>query len=657
MSRKICILILRKTNITVSKNHRILFLALLLSCVCRAQAQFHYDPYKVGKKAAQLYSKALDLAQNDDFKGGIVLLQQAVQVDPRFEGAYLSMAGMYGELKDYQGAIDNYEKARAIDSTYFMDYNLPYSINLAGKGAFEQALAAINSFLTVSDLNETSRKAGESRQRNYRFALDYAAGHPATGYNFQPKNLGDSINSDVSEYYPTITIDGDKLIYTRRVKNFNEDFYESDKVNGVWQKSISLPGNINTNQNEGAQNISQDGQWLIFTGCNFPDGHGSCDLYISYLTADGWSTPENLGDSINTEYWESAPSLSPDKRDLYFASRQPDGYGGSDIYVSHRLLNGRWSSPVNLGPVINTVGDEGTPFIHADNQSLYFTSNGHPGYGGDDLFISRKTPDGSWGKPENLGYPINTIENEGSLVITADGKTAYYASDRADSRGGLDLYSFDMREDIRPAQTLWVKGKVFDRKTQRGLPSSVLLTDLSTGRVISDLQTDETGNYLITLPKGKDYAFNVNRRGYLFYSENFPLSKEQGDTAFHIDIPLQPIEANAAIVLENIFFDPNEFEIKPQSGAELNEVVLLMKDNPTLHIQINGHTDNSGKPADNKTLSENRARAVTNYLIAKGIAAARLSSRGFGDTQPVADNATPEGRAKNRRTELFVVSK
>src|SRR6185437_11644921 len=390
------------------------------------------------------------------------------------------------------------------------------------------------------------------------------------------KNLGDSINSEVSEYYPTITIDDNKLIYTRRVHNFNEDFYESDKVNGVWRKSISLPGNINTDQNEGAQNISQDGQWLIFTGCNFPDGHGSCDLYISYLTADGWSAPENLGDSINTEFWESAPSLSPDKRDLYFASRQPDGYGGSDIYVSHRLLNGSWS------------------------------------------------------KPENLGYPINTIENEGSLVITADGHTAYYASDRADSKGGLDLYSFEMREDIRPAQTLWVKGKVFDLKTRKGLPSSVLLTDLSTGRVVSDLQTDETGNYLITLPKGKDYAFNVNRRGYLFYSENFPLSKEQGDTAFHIDIPLQPIEANAAIVLKNIFFETNQYAIKPESGAELNEVVQLMKDNPTLQIQINGHTDNVGKSADNKTLSENRAKAVTNYLIAKGIAPARLSSRGYG---------------------------
>lgn len=636
--------------------NRIILLGIALLAGILAKAQ--YNPEKVNKKAAQLYSKGLELAQNDDFKGGIAALQQAVAIDRNFEEAFLSMAGMYGELKDYRNAIDSYEKARAIDSNFFKDYNLPYSINLAGKGEFQKALDAVNIFLTVTDLNETSRKAGEYRLRCYRFALDYAASHTGGGYKFEPHNLGDSINSPVSEYYPTITIDGNKLIYTRRVNNFNEDFYESDKVGGTWSKSISLPGNINTNQNEGAQNISQDGQWLIFTGCNFPEGHGSCDLYISYLTADGWSAPENLGDSINTEFWESAPSLSPDKRDLYFSSRQPDGYGGSDLYVSHRLLNGRWSAPENLGPSINTIGDEGTPFIHADNQSLYFTSSGHPGYGGDDLFVSRKGPGGVWSKPENLGYPINTIENEGSLVISADGKTAYYASDRADSRGGLDLYSFEMREDIRPAPTTWVKGRVYDRKTGKGLPSSVILTDLASRDVVSKLQTDETGNYLITLPKGKDYAFNVSRRGYLFYSENFSLGKGQaGDSAYQIDIPLQPLEANAAIVLKNIFFESNKYALKSESEAELNEVVRLMKENPTLHIQISGHTDNSGKATDNQGLSENRAKAVTNYLVAKGIAAARLIYKGFGDTQPIADNATPEGRGKNRRTELSVISK
>ncbi|WP_431217735.1 OmpA family protein [Puia sp. P3] len=243
------------------------------------------------------------------------------------------------------------------------------------------------------------------------------------------------------------------------------------------------------------------------------------------------------------------------------------------------------------------------------------------------------------------------------MIVAADGKTAYYASDRSDSRGGLDLYTFELRDDIRPARTLWVKGRVYDRSTRKGLPSSVVLTDLNTRQIISNLQTDETGNYLITLPKGKDYAFNVKRKGYLFFSDNYSLSREQGDTAFNVDIPLQPIEANAAIVLKNIFFETNKYELKPQSEAELNNVVQLLKDNPTLRIQINGHTDNSGKTADNQLLSENRAKAVTTYLVSKGIAAARLAFKGFGDTVPVADNSTPEGRAQNRRTELKVISR
>ena len=642
-----------KPSIITSSKNILLLLALTASQIANGQ----YDPAKVSPKALQLNTKAMEAADNDDLSGAIALLKQAVGVDPNYEEGYLSLAGMYGQLKNYPAAVENYEKARAIDSNFFIDYNLPYSIDLAGKGDFEKALQAVTVFLTVPNLNERSRKAGEYRQRCFRFALEYAASHH-TSYTFAPQNLGDSINTDVSEYYPTISLDGDTLFFTRRVNHHNEDLFEAHRQpNGTWGKATGLPGDINTNENEGAQTISIDGQWMILNICNTPDGFGMCDLYFSYRTKDGWSTPENLGDSINTEFSETAPSLSPDKKDLYFSSNRPGGYGGNDLYISHHLLNGHWSAAENLGPVLNSIGDENTPFIHVDNQTLYFNSTGHQGYGNSDLFVSRKKPDGNWDKPENLGYPINTIDDEGSLVIASDGKTAYYASDRTDSRGGLDIYTFEMREDVRPAQTLWVKGRVFDLKTQKGLPSSVILTDLSTGSVISDLQTDASGNYLTTLPKGKDYAFNVNRKGYLFYSENFSLSKGQVDSTYHIDIPLQPIEANAAIVLKNIFFETNKFDIKPESGAELNEVVQLMRDNPTLRIQISGHTDNSGKAADNITLSENRAKAVTNYLIGKGIAPARLSSKGFGDTRPVADNATPEGRAKNRRTELTVTSR
>jgi outer membrane protein OmpA-like peptidoglycan-associated protein/tetratricopeptide (TPR) repeat protein len=615
-----------------------------------------YQPEKVPLKAVKFYQEAMQLAENDQFREGIAKLQQAVGVYPGYADAWLSIAGMYGELKDYENAILNYKKAEAIDSEYFRDYNLPYSINLAGKGLFEEALHAVNRFLTVHNLSETSKRAAAYRRKSYEFAIEASKDTAMANYQFSPVNLGDSVNSAVSEYYPALTIDNSQLIFTRRVRNYNEDFYETRQENGKWSAARGLTGQINSNLNEGAQSISQDGEWLVFTGCNFPDGYGSCDLYISYLTPQGWSEPENLGNKINTDAWESAPSLSPDKRDLYFASRRPDGYGGADIWVSHRMANGRWSEPENLGPEINTSGDESCPFIHADNQSLYFVSNGLTGYGGDDLFVARKGPKGSFSLPKNLGYPINTIENEGSLVITADGSTAYYASDRADSRGGLDLYTFTLRPDVRPVKTLWVKGRVLDARTGKGLPSAVDLTDITTRQLVSKVQTDESGNYLITLPVGRDYAFNVNRKGYLIYSENFPLSHKAPDSTYHIDIPLQPLIANASVVLKNIFFDVNSTDLNESSTAELNQLLALLKENPTLQIQINGHTDNVGKPADNLKLSNGRAQSVVNYLVKNGIDAKRLRFQGFGATQPIADNSTEEGRAKNRRTELKVLA-
>lgn len=628
---------------------------LLLICFVAAAQPGTYDPEKVNKKALEQYEKAMVAGQETKFREAISILYNALKYDAHYLEAYLSIAGLYGELKQYDSAIVNYEKAKAMDSLFFQDYNLPYSINLAGKGQFEKALSAVHSFLSIKQLNDRSRKSGEYRARCYEFAIAYERKNAGGDYKFEPQNLGDGVNTNFSEYYPTLTLDGNKIIFTRRVNHFNEDFYEASKTDNKWSKANSLQGDINTNLNEGAQNISQDGQWLIFTGCNFPDGYGSCDLYISYLTTEGWSAPENLGNRVNTEFWESAPSLSPDKRDLYFSSGRPDGYGGKDIYVSHRLPNGKWGEPENLGPEINTAGDESTPFIHSDNQTLYFTSNGHIGYGGDDLFFSKKGAKNVWGTPVNLGYPINTIENEGSLVIAADGQTAYYASDRSDSRGGLDLYTFQLRKDVRPMRTLWVKGKVYDKKTEKGLPSAVELIDLATQNTISKVQTDETGNYLITLPVGKDYAFNVNRRGYLFYSENFVL-KEGSDSAYNINIALQPIETNAVIVLKNIFFDNNQFDLKTESQVELDKVVQLMRENPTLRIQINGHTDNVGKAADNLKLSENRAQEVVNYLIQKGVQPDRLSFKGFGSTAPVAPNDSDENRAKNRRTELKVIS-
>lgn len=632
---------------------------LILFCPALA-ASFSqsYNRNTINKKAIALYDQAMERAQDDKLVLAAGLLQQSIGIDPNYVEAYLSLAGVYSQLKNYKASIDNYEKAFALDPDFTMAYKLAYSINLAGMGEFEKALGAVNELLEKKPpKNETSLKAAQYRQRTYLFAVEYAKKEAAVNYVFAPKNMGSNINSDESEYFPSLTIDSRELIFTRKLGGANEDFFYSKEKEQQWEKAKPVEGNVNTPQNEGAQNISQDGAWLVFTACGRPDGFGGCDIYLSFLDKGGWSEAVNAGKNINSDQWDSQPCLSPDKRDLYFTSRRLGGYGGSDLYVSHLQSNGRWGEPENLGPGINTKGDEQCPFIHADNQTLYFTSNFWPGYGEDDLFYVRKQPGNTWSTPVNLGYPINTINKEATLFISADGKTAYYASDRSDSKGGLDIYSFELREDVRPYKTLWVRGQVIDKKTSQGLPSAVELIDLQTGQPVSKVQTDEQGNYLLTLPTGKDYAFNVNRKGYLFYSDNYPLSQKAPDSVYEKNIFLQPIEVNASIVLRNIFFDVGKYDLAPASLAELDKVVQLLNDNPGVHIQISGHTDNTGKPADNLALSNNRAKTVVSYLINKGIAPPRLSFKGYGASLPVADNTTEAGKATNRRTELKVISR
>ena len=641
-----------KKEKSIYKNVVLLLAILFISYTTHAQ---WYDPIKVNKKAYAIYEAAYKDAMDQNYMVAIANINKAIVIDPKFVEAYLSKAGIYAELKKYDSSVIDFERALELDSVYSKTYLLPYSISLAGIGQFQKALAASTAFLNNPTLNTPSIKAGTYRKSTYQFAIDYEKKHPSNNYVFARKNLGDSVNSDALEYYPSLTIDGKKLIFTRRISG-DEDFYESNLVNGKWSKAKALGGKVNTNLNEGAQNISQDGEWIIFTGCNYPEGQGSCDLYISFKTKMGWSEAENIGPIINTDFWESSPSLSPDKRDLYFSSNQAGTYGGKDLWVTHRNATGKWSRPENLGPTINTSGDESCSFMYADNQTLFFNSNGHSGYGQSDLFFSKKISDSSWGTPENLGYPINTIDEEGSLIVAADGKTAYYASEGNDSKGGLDLYSFQLREDLQPPRTLWVKGKVFDAKTNNGLPSSVELTDINSRRLISKVQTDEEGNYLTTLPVGKDYAFNVNRKGYLFFSENYNINSKS-DSVYTADIPLQPIETGASVILKNIFFDSKKIELKPESIVELTKLIQLMNDNPKLKILISGFTDNVGKPQDNLVLSNGRSLAVVNYLLASNqIAKDRIQYKGLGAAKPIADNATEEGKALNRRTELSVIS-
>lgn len=639
-------------------NKWFLILAVLMSALISiddAVAQSYY-PEKLDKDAIRFYDKAVEYLQLGSLSVGESMLRKALKADANYADAWLSLSGVLGESKRYIEAVDAYNNAWKIDTLYAAYYLLPYSINLAGMGNFEKAADAVSRFMALPKLGENSLKAARFRLKTYQFAIVNKAKNSSFNYVFNPQNMGDSINTPMAEYYPSCTIDDSVLVFTRRMEGIREDFIKTTITESGYTKAAAIEGSLNNEPSKGAINISQDGEWLLFAGNFAGKGEGNFDIYISYSTPQGWSEPFNLGPNVNTEFWESGPSLSPNKQDLYFSSTSPDGFGGSDIYVSHLQSNGRFGPAYNLGSTINTNGDELAPFIHADNQSLYYTSNGLPGYGGTDLFVARKQTDSTWSIPENLGYPINTIDNEGSLFVAANAVTAYYASDRADSRGSLDIYRFQLPQQAQPLKTLYVKGLVKDAITGKPLPSLVELSEDSTQHILNKLQTDESGFYFITLPVGKNYTFTVNRKGYLFYSSRFNMLNNTTDTVFRNDILLTPLQVNATLSLKNIQFAINAATLEPVSLIELKKLLILMEENPSMNIQIIGHTDNTGTAGANKILSENRAKSVAAYLAANGVHPKRLQWTGFGDTQPIHENNTPEGRALNRRTEIKILS-
>ncbi|HEV7231923.1 MAG TPA: OmpA family protein, partial [Bacteroidia bacterium] len=329
-----------------------------------------------------------------------------------------------------------------------------------------------------------------------------------------------------------------------------------------------------------------------------------------------------------------------------------------DIYVSTLNENGEFGIPVKLNDKINTPGKEQSVFIHPDNMTLYFSSDGHPGMGGLDIYMSKRQPDGDWGEPVNLGYPINTCADENSILADPRGTLAYFASDRPGGFGKLDLYSFELPANVQPEKITYFKGKVYDAVTKKPLQASFELIDLGTQKSLYTSLSERSGEFFLTLTANKNYALNVTKPGYLFYSDNFAM-KESLDKSkpFEMDVPLQPIDTGKSIVLKNVFFATAKFDLEPESKAELNKLVSFMNLNKTLKIELSGHTDDVGDKKKNITLSLNRAKSVYEYLIANGIAKERMTYKGYGDGKPVVPNDSPEHRQMNRRTEFRITGK
>ena len=584
------------------------------------------------KSAIKHYEKgvhALDIKQLDE---AMHELSQAIDKDSNFVEAYILKASIYEDIKMPAEAINQYVKSFQTNPDFF-SFNYYRCAQLELKlGYYQEALVHFKKYVGYPNIAADKKKNTEKYIADCNFAIE-AVKNPV---EFVPKNLGKTINTNDGEYYFNFTVDQQTLIFTRDISDkqamfgHQEDFFMSKLKEGKWTQAEHLSAPINSMENEGAPTLSADGRAVFFTACNKSDGKGSCDLYLSQLKGDfSWSKPVNLGSPVNTSLFESQPSFSSDGKTLFFSRRVKtlSRKDHTDIFYAVLQNDMTWSEPKSLGDNVNTSGNEESVFIHPDNQTLYFSSEGHPGMGGLDIYISRRQADGEWGEAKNLGYPINTNNDENSFVVSADGLHAYFASDRPGGFGKLDIYVFDLYKEARPLLTSYVKGKVYDAVTNLPLAAEFEIIDVESGKVIFSNTTDKLkGEFLACLPAGKSYMLNVSKTAYLFYSENFECRKKlEKQEAFLLNISLRKPTVGETVILKNIFFDVNKFDLKPESTAELNKLIIFLADNKFVKIEIGGHTDNSGDKKNNLTLSSNRAKAVYDYLITNGkITAARM---------------------------------
>jgi len=612
-------------------------------------------------KEAKSYERAQSFIQERDLVRAEKELSELLQKVPNLIEARIYLGHVQYEQGLRQKAIETYRRALALSPTFNQRLWYQFGQTLEEVGDYAGAADAYDTFIASDEPNE----ALLDRARRARDITRFAADAMANPLPFAPEPLPRGINTPEAEYLPSFTADQSFLVYTA-VRRGQEDFYQSTREGDTWSAGTPIT-ELNTNRNEGAQTISADGRVMVFTACDRPDGQGGCDLYISVREGDDWSRPQNMGPTINTRFWDSQPSLSANGRLLYFASARPGGRGKNDIWITYRQADGSWIRPVNAGAPINTPKNESAPFIHADGRTLYFMSDGHIGMGGYDLFLARLQADGTWEAPENLGYPINTPSNEGALTVQRDGKYAYFSKDVRDRPMGepiTDILRFQMPESIRPRPVTYVRARVLDAVTRKPLRAYATLSPVGEELMYYEDSTAIDGTFLICLPQGNDYALNVDRSGYLFYSDHFPLAEAGSlEEPYELEVLLQPITAEVGdtlvpsrpVVLRNVFFETASAALRTASERELNKLYALLTDQPDLRIRINGHTDDVGSDTDNQELSEARAKAVYQYLIDKGIDPARLDYKGFGESQPIETNDTAEGRQQNRRTEFEVL--
>ena len=623
-------------------------LALLLSCMlCCVNIVLGQN-----KQAAESYAAGLSALDNNDTKKAIQLFKLAASKDSQYVDPTIALFQLYHDQKNFQSAIDYFNEIKKRDSVASMPFLVKQGVALASLGRYDATYKLLAPYISDNNLpNYLKEKA------NALYAICQFAISQKTAPEISIQNMGDSINSPASEYFPTVSIQDSLFLFMRRLNLSREDFYASNMGVDGFSAALPLSDTLNFAAKKGSMSLSADLQTLYYAADYAEQGYGRYDIYKVQRSAWGWSKPKNLGQRINSDFWDSAPSIAPDGNSIYFASNRPEGLGGIDIYVSFKNEKGYWEEAINLGPTINTKGDDQTPFIHADNQSLYFSSNGRLGFGGSDIYVARKKIDGSWTTPVNLGYPINTYDNEGSIAVASNGANAYIASDRSDSRGELDIYKITLAENTRAYKTWFIKGQIVDASTKKTIAAELQIVDPASGYPMMEMQIDSMGQFLLALPYFDSLGLKINSPGHDYLSSILPIDSVKAMAGKIFNFSLTPIEKIFTKTFNQVYFETNAAVLQKISSVELDALVRYLKTTANAQILIEGHTDNTGTSTQNNLLSLQRANAIANYLQQKGIATARIQTKGLGSSMPIADNKTAEGRAKNRRTDFTITIK
>jgi outer membrane protein OmpA-like peptidoglycan-associated protein/tetratricopeptide (TPR) repeat protein len=610
------------------------------------------------KKAAFYFNEALHLKAAKKYTDACRNMELAIVNDPATADPYSILGQWYFEGHEFVKAAETFKKGSVKSNNGKLRFAKPLAKSLIYAGNADEALQLISNFATIRD----------SADWNFlRQQAMFVRSAIIRGWGVMPANLGLRVNSEYPELFPSMAVDTQYLYFTRRMNNMDEDLYlaRADSCGG-WFAARNMGDPPNTPDQESSQFVSADGHYLFFSRSENRSengwAEGGCDLFMAYRAKQDtdWTVAQPFGHTINTTFYEGMPSLSPDNRELYFVSDRDGGRGGYDIWYSV-FEDGLWQLPVNAGPMVNTPGNETTPYISADNKTLFFASDWWPGLGGTDLFVSRRKANNSWSRAENLGYPINTAHDEKSEFVSLDGKTLYFASDRQGPAGNYDIYQSELPAVVGPAPMSYLQGYVFDSISGERLNSAaMLIVNAATGDTLYELRSNRgDATYVITLQPDRKYAIHTSRMGYQPVSDTVLFRKDSVSTPVTLNIamltldynPLKPIKDS---IIASIHYDVNITELSAADKSALQAAITPWLEEKEIVVYVNAYTDNTGTPMINETLSYRRATVVAREVVSYGIEESAVSAKGWGESNALADNETEEGRYKNRRVEIMV---